>query len=112
MKSQAVPSHVGVPCAGAEHGEQLAPQLATEVFEAQAEPQRWVDGAQVKSHWPATQAATWFAPLTVQASHRTPQLPTASSATQVWPQMCWPEAQRQVCELVSQVAPPGHSWLR
>jgi hypothetical protein len=36
-----VPSHVAIALAGAVHGVQEVPQLATAVFEAQAFPQAW-----------------------------------------------------------------------
>jgi hypothetical protein len=92
-KSQAAALQTGVALAGVVHA-------------AQAPAHSLKPALQVKPQVAAVQVA--LAPAgTGQAVHDAPQLPGFTSATQAWPQACWPWGQTQADAV--QAAPVGHS---
>lgn len=84
-KPHAAPSHVATAFAGAEHGVQLAPHEASEVFATHTSPQRWKPARHTKPQLDPSQVASAFGGG-AHGEHAAPQLAGAASATHASPQ--------------------------
>jgi hypothetical protein len=89
---QRVPSQRALPPTGAGHGEQEVPQVAGSMLLAQASPQRWKPGAQVKVHVSPSQEAAPLAEVG-QEVQPAPQALRLRASTQTPPQRLLPARQ-------------------